>query len=76
MSPFLFLEMGWEALLYTFHHYPGAPILLFGFLFSFALSFAVGANDTANSWGACVGKIFILHFQRQDLSRFPTVNIV
>jgi hypothetical protein len=62
MSPFLFLEMGWEALLYTFHHYPGAPILLFGFLFSFALSFAVGANDTANSWGACVGKTFLFFF--------------
>lgn len=45
----------WEALLYTFHTYPGAPILLFGFLCSFALSFAVGANDSANSWGTSVG---------------------
>ena len=48
----------WEALLYTFHHYPGAPILLFGFLCSFALSFAVGANDSANSWGTSVGQLY------------------
>jgi hypothetical protein len=46
----------WEALLYTFHHYPGAPILLFGFLCSFAISFSIGANDSANSWGTSVGK--------------------
>jgi phosphate/sulfate permease len=45
----------WEALLFHFHTYPGTPILLIAFLSSFALSFAVGANDSANSWGTSVG---------------------
>jgi phosphate/sulfate permease len=45
----------WEALMYDFHTYPGTPILLIAFLASFALSFAVGANDSANSWGTSVG---------------------
>jgi sodium-dependent phosphate transporter len=45
----------WEAMLFDFHTYPGTPILLIAFLSSFALSFAVGANDSANSWGTSVG---------------------
>ena len=45
----------WEALMFDFHTYPGTPILLIAFLSSFALSFAVGANDSANSWGTSVG---------------------
>jgi phosphate/sulfate permease len=45
----------WEAMLFHFHTYPGTPILLIAFLSSFALSFAVGANDSANSWGTSVG---------------------
>jgi phosphate/sulfate permease len=46
----------WRALLYSFHVHPGTSILLMGFFCSFALSFAVGANDSANSWGTSVGK--------------------
>jgi ABC-type uncharacterized transport system permease subunit len=46
----------WQALLYSSHQYPGVPILLVGFLCSFALSFAVGANDSANEWGTSLGR--------------------
>ena len=38
-----------------FHEEFGLWILIFGVIFGFVLSFVVGANDSANSWGTPAG---------------------
>ena len=42
-------------MIYAFQEDFGLWILLFAVIFGFVLSFAVGANDSANSWGTPVG---------------------
>ena len=42
-------------MIYSFQEDFGLWILLFAVIFGFVLSFAVGANDSANSWGTPVG---------------------
>jgi len=42
-------------MIYVFQADFGLWILLFAVIFGFVLSFAVGANDSANSWGTPVG---------------------
>ena len=42
-------------IVYSFQQEFGLWLLLFSVVFGFLLSFAVGANDSANSWGAPVG---------------------
>ena len=42
-------------MIYAFQADFGLWILLFAVIFGFVLSFAVGANDSANSWGTPVG---------------------
>ena len=67
----------WEALLYAFHEHPGTPILLFGFICSFALSFAVGANDSANEWGTSLGRVHDRHTKENNMvmSKFCTCTL-
>ena len=42
-------------MIYSFHEDFALWILIFAVIFGFILSFAVGANDSANSWGTPVG---------------------
>ena len=42
-------------MIYSFQNDFALVILLFAVIFGFILSFAVGANDSANSWGTPVG---------------------
>jgi len=42
-------------IVYSFQEEFGLWLLLFSLVFGFLLAFAVGANDSANSWGAPVG---------------------
>jgi len=44
-----------EQMTYVFQAEYGTYTILAAFLFGFILSFAVGANDSANSWGTPVG---------------------
>jgi len=45
----------WHLVLYDFHDHFALQLLVAGIVISFILSFAVGANDSANSWGTSVG---------------------
>ncbi|XP_023329430.1 sodium-dependent phosphate transporter 1 [Eurytemora carolleeae] len=45
----------WNLVLYHFHEDFALALLIAGVIISFILSFAVGANDSANSWGTSVG---------------------
>ena len=40
-----------EQMTYVFQNEYGLPLVLASLVFGFILSFAVGANDSANSWG-------------------------
>ena len=42
-------------MIYSFHNDFAMWILLFAVIFGFILAFAVGANDSANSWGTPIG---------------------
>jgi len=44
-----------EMMTYVFQNEYGIYVLISAFIFGFILSFAVGANDSANSWGTPVG---------------------
>jgi len=48
-------ETIWNLVLFQFHEDFALYLLIAGTIFSFVLSFAVGANDSANSWGTSVG---------------------
>jgi len=48
-------ENVWHLVLYQFHEDFALQLLVAGIVISFVLSFAVGANDSANSWGTSVG---------------------
>jgi len=45
----------WNLVLFQFHDEFALGLLVAGIVISFILSFAVGANDSANSWGTSVG---------------------
>ena len=42
-------------MIYSFHNDFALWILLLAVIFGFVLAFAVGANDSANSWGTPIG---------------------
>ena len=50
-------ENVWKLVLFQFHEDFALYLLIAGTIFSFVLSFAVGANDSANSWGTSVGRL-------------------
>jgi len=55
MDASLSLDSLWNLVLYDFHEHFALQLLVAGIVISFMLSFAVGANDSANSWGTSVG---------------------